>query len=49
MATPAVAGAIALLLQTNANATPSELINSLSAAAVDKKFESGTTTQFLQV
>ncbi|KAL4517072.1 hypothetical protein Ndes2437B_g06685 [Nannochloris sp. 'desiccata'] len=49
MATPAVAGAIALLLQSNPNATPSQLKNSIAAAAVNADFVSGTTSNFLQV
>jgi subtilisin family serine protease len=49
MATPAVAGVIALLLQSNPNATPSQLTSTVLGASVNANFVSGTTTRFLQI
>lgn len=48
MATPAVAGAVALLLQQHPDATPQQLVDYLNATAVNEDFVAGTTTKFVQ-
>lgn len=49
MAAPAVAGALALLLQGAPGAGPAQLADALKADAVQRRFVDGTTTAFLQV
>ena len=48
MATPAVAGALALLLQQYPGANTQQLVQYLNTAATNENFVAGTTTRFLQ-
>lgn len=48
MATPEVAGAVALVLQAHLGANPVQVLNVLNAAAVTMNLAPGTTPLFLQ-